>query len=160
MLGLKDAHEAEAGAALVALAGAEPFPASAAPVRAMARLAQRSVISVTTNVPGPRVPLFALGRRLREIIPEVPIGSTMPVGVSIFTYCDRITFGVTGDAETVPDVDLLARAIADDLAELAARARHGKSGPTVGGPGGDLADAVPGRLRARVTRPRRAARAR
>jgi hypothetical protein len=67
---------------------------------------------------------------------------------------------VTGDAETVPDVDLLGRAIADDLAELAARARHGKPGRTVGGPGGDLADAVPGRRRAGVTRPRRAARAR
>jgi hypothetical protein len=90
----------------------------------------------------------------------VPIGSTMRVGVSIFTYCDRITFGVTGDAETVPDVDLLGRAIADDLAELAARARHGKPDPTVGGPGGDLADAVPGLRRAGVTRPRRAARAR
>jgi len=84
----------------------------------------------------------------------VPIGSTMRVGVSIFT------FGVTGDAETVPDFDLLGRAIADDLAELAARARHGNPGPTVGGPGGDLADAVPGLRRAGVTRPRRAARAR
>jgi diacylglycerol O-acyltransferase len=160
LLGLKDAHEAEAGAALVELAGAEPFPASAVPVRAMARLAQRSVVSVTTDVPGPRAPLFMLGRRLREIVPYVPIGSTMRIGVSIFTYCDRITFGVTGDAETVPDVDVLARAIADDLAELAAQARRGNPDPLDGGPGGGRTDAVPSAQRARVTRPRRAAPAR
>ncbi len=120
--GLKDAHEAEAGAALVALAGIEPFPAAALPVRALARLAQHSVVSVATNVPGPRAPLYALGRRVREIVPYVPIGSTMRTGVSIFTYCDRIAFGVTGDADAAADVEVLARGIADALAELAALA--------------------------------------
>lgn len=120
--GLKDAHEAEAGAAMAAIAGAEPFPVSALPVRALARIPQYSVVSVATNVPGPRVPLYALGRRLREIIPYVPIGSTMRTGVSIFTYCDRITFGVTGDAAAAADVEVLARGIADTLAELAAQA--------------------------------------
>jgi diacylglycerol O-acyltransferase / wax synthase len=120
---LKAAHEAEAGAALVALAGVGPFPTSALPVRTAARLAQRAVVSVATNVPGPRMPLYALGRRLREIIPYVPIGSTLRTGVSIFTYCDRLTFGVTGDAVTAADVDVLAAGIADGLSELAAAAR-------------------------------------
>jgi diacylglycerol O-acyltransferase len=70
---LKAEHEAEAGAVLVAIAGYEPFPAVAAPVRIAARLPQRSVVTVTTNVPGPREPLYALGRRLVEMIPYVPI---------------------------------------------------------------------------------------
>ena len=87
----------------MSLAALEPFPAAAVPVRAAARFAQRWVVSVVTNVPGPRKPLYALGRRLREIVPYVPIGSTMRTGVSIFTYCDKVTFGVTGDRAAAAD---------------------------------------------------------
>jgi diacylglycerol O-acyltransferase len=120
MAELKESHEAEAGAALVALGGVEPFPLTALPVRLAARLAQRSVVSVATNVPGPRETLYALGRKLREIVPYVPIGSSMRTGVAIFTYGDRVTFGVTGDYSSAPDVEVLAAGVADGLAELVA----------------------------------------
>ena len=72
---LKAQHEAEAGAAVTALAEIEPFPLVAAPVRLAAHLPQRSIVTVTTNVPGPRTPLYGLGRRVVEIIPYRP-GST------------------------------------------------------------------------------------
>jgi diacylglycerol O-acyltransferase len=120
---LKETHEAEVGAAMVALAATEPFAAVAAPVRMMARLPQRSVVTVTTNVPGPRVPLYLLGRRLREIIPYVPIASNLRIGVAILSYRDRIAFGVTGDYDTSADVGVLARAIESGLHDLAALAR-------------------------------------
>ena len=40
---------------------------------------------LAARVPGPRKPLYALGRRLREIVLYV---STVCTGVSMFTYCD------------------------------------------------------------------------
>ncbi len=126
---LKDAHEAETGAALVALAASEPFPAVASPVRMLARLPQRSVVTVTTNVPGPRVPLYLLGRELREIVPYVPIASNLRIGVAIFSYRDRIAFGVTGDYDSSADVEVLARGIESGLRDLAALARAASDGP-------------------------------
>ncbi|MCZ2860618.1 WS/DGAT/MGAT family O-acyltransferase [Blastococcus sp. VKM Ac-2987] len=118
----KAEHEADAGAVLVQLARQEPFLAAALPVRWAARLPQRSVVTVTTNVPGPRTPLYALGRRLLEIIPYVPIGSTMRTGVAIFSYCGQVTFGVTGDRDAAADVWALAQGIEAGLGELRAAA--------------------------------------
>lgn len=115
---LKDSKEAEAGAALTALAQQEPFPLPAELVRLAAHLPQRSIITVTTNVPGPREPLYALGRQLVEIVPYVPIASTLRTGVSIFTYRGQITFGITGDYDTAADITVLARGIEEAMAEL------------------------------------------
>jgi len=122
---LKQDREAEAGVALTSIAALEPFPLVAGSFRWLATLPQRSVVTVTTNVPGPRKPLYALGRPVVEIIPYVPIASTARIGVSIFSYLDRIAFGVTGDCDAAPDVDVLARGIADGLAELVAATTAG-----------------------------------
>jgi diacylglycerol O-acyltransferase len=120
---LKTTHEADAGATMVRLAALQPFPAVAATVRTMSRLPQRSIVTVATNVPGPREQLYALGRPLREIIPYVPIASTVRTGVSIMTYRDAVVFGVTGDYDSAEDVQLLADAIAAGLREIARIAR-------------------------------------
>jgi diacylglycerol O-acyltransferase / wax synthase len=120
---LKAVHEAEAGATVTGLAALGPFPVVATQVRLAAHLPQRSVVTTATDVPGPRVPLYALGRRLLEIIPYVPIASTVRTGVAILSYCDRLAIGVTGDYGSVPDVEILARGIEDELAALTAAAR-------------------------------------
>ena len=36
-------------------------------IRLASHLPQRSIVTVTTNVPGPREPLYLLGRRIVEI---------------------------------------------------------------------------------------------
>ena len=115
---LKAEHEAEAGAAVLDLAAFEPFAAAAVPVRLAAHLPQRSVVTVTTNVPGPQQPLYALGRRLVEIVPYVPIASTLRFGVAIFSYCGQVTVGITGDYDGAADVWTLAAGIEEGLAEL------------------------------------------
>jgi diacylglycerol O-acyltransferase len=120
---LKASKEAQAGEAMTTLARYEPFPPIAWGMRMAARLPQRSIITVATNVPGPRHPLYLLGRRLVEILPYVPIATRLRTGVSIFTYCDQLTFGVTGDYDTAADADELARAITSGIAELVAAHR-------------------------------------
>jgi hypothetical protein len=37
-----------------------------------------------------------------ELIPYVPIATNLRSGVSIFSYCDQLTFGITGDYATTP----------------------------------------------------------
>jgi diacylglycerol O-acyltransferase len=124
--GLKEAREAMVGEALVGLGRYTPFPLTSRWVRLAFSLPQREIITVTTNVPGPRQPLYGMGRRLLEIIPYVPIASTVRTGISIFTYCGNVTFGVTGDFAANPDLDVLAHGIEHGTAELlkAAKRHH------------------------------------
>jgi diacylglycerol O-acyltransferase / wax synthase len=115
---LKASKEAVIGEALVALGGVSPYPLASWWVRAAFWLPQREIVTVTTNVPGPREPLFCMGRRLAEIIPYVPIASTVRTGISIFTYCGDVAFGITGDFAANPDLEVLARGIEQGMSEL------------------------------------------
>jgi diacylglycerol O-acyltransferase / wax synthase len=123
LLMLKASKEAEAGEAFTTLAEHEPFPPVSWGLRLAMRLPQRSVVTVTTNVPGPRRPLYCLGRRMLEIFPYVPIALRLRTGVSILSYCDQITFGVTSDFAsdfaTASDPGVLASAITAGIDELA-----------------------------------------
>jgi WS/DGAT/MGAT family acyltransferase len=116
--GLKESKEATVGEALVALGRITPFPLASLGVRLAYRLPQHEIVTVTTNVPGPRQPLYGMGRKLVEIVPYVPIATTLRTGVSIFTYCGNVTFGLTGDYASMPDIGVLARGIEDGMADL------------------------------------------
>ncbi|MBB5800641.1 WS/DGAT/MGAT family acyltransferase [Saccharothrix ecbatanensis] len=86
--------------------------------RTAMRLPQHLVQTITTNVPGPRFPLFMLGRRLTETYPYVPISGNMRISVGIFSYLDQITFGINADFDSVPDVQLLSDGIRAGFDEL------------------------------------------
>jgi hypothetical protein len=81
---------------------------------------QRSMSTVTTNVPGPQFPLFCLGRRMTEYRPFVPIGPGLRVGTAILSYDGRLFFGVTGDLDATPEVDVVARGIVEGVDALLA----------------------------------------
>jgi diacylglycerol O-acyltransferase len=83
---------------------------------------QRSVTTVTTNVPGPQLPLYCLGREMVSYLPYVPIAEGVRVGTAIMSYNGRLAFGVTGDYDTAPDVDVLAEGILTGINELTALA--------------------------------------
>jgi diacylglycerol O-acyltransferase / wax synthase len=71
-----------------------------------------------------------MGRRLVELIPDVPIATTMRTGVSIFSYCGQVTFGITADYASTPDIGVLASGIEDGIAELLKAARPPKTKAT------------------------------
>jgi diacylglycerol O-acyltransferase len=120
MAALKASNESTAGEAFVSMRQYTPFALASMFVRLAFSIPQREIVTVTTSVPGPQQPLYGLGRRLVEIIPYVPIATTLRTGVSIFTYCGQVTFGVTGDYTTTPDIGVLASGIEDGIAELLA----------------------------------------
>jgi diacylglycerol O-acyltransferase / wax synthase len=114
---LKAAGEAAAGEAAVSLASHLPYQLASL-TRLGYRIPQRKLVTVTTNVPGPRQTLYCLGRPLVEILPYVPLASTIRFGVAIFSYRDQVTFGITGDYDSSPDLDVLAHGIEDGAAAL------------------------------------------
>jgi len=91
-------------------------------IRSMHRFGQQSLNTVTTNVPGPQVPLYCLGRLMKEYRPFVPISHGLRVGTAILSYNGRLFFGVTGDFRATPDVHVLADAAASSVTELHDRA--------------------------------------
>lgn len=119
---VKASGQAESVATLTALADRGPYPLYSAAFRRAARLQQHTVVTVATNVPGPRHPLYALGRPMLELVPYVPIASSARTGVALLTYAGQVSFGVTGDDDSAADVDVLAQGIAAGLAELVALA--------------------------------------
>ena len=118
MTGLKESKQAVAGEVLTSLTGFAPPELLALGTRVFARFPQRNVNTVTTNVPGPQYPLYAAGRRMLEAFPYVPLAGSVRVGVAIFSYNGLLNFGVTGDLDTAPDVDVLAAGIEAGMADL------------------------------------------
>jgi diacylglycerol O-acyltransferase / wax synthase len=127
---LKTAREAVVGEALIGLGRYTPFPLTSRGVRILFGLPQREIVTVTTNVPGPQQPLYGMGRRLLEIIPYVPIATTLRTGICIFSYCGNVTFGVTGDFTANPDLDVLAHGIEHGITELVKAAKHHRRSAT------------------------------
>ena len=70
---------------------------------------------VISNVPGPRTPLYFAGARVLANYPVSTIVDGMALNITLFSYLDKLQIGVTADPELVPDVDLLARALVNEL---------------------------------------------
>ena len=59
-----------------------------------------------------------------EYRPFVPISHGVRVSTAILSYNGHLAFGITGDYDTAPDVDVLARGIEDGVAELVKLSHH------------------------------------
>ncbi|MDO8363439.1 MAG: wax ester/triacylglycerol synthase family O-acyltransferase [Actinomycetota bacterium] len=122
MAGLKDSHQAVAGSVLVNMAGFAPPMLLSLGLRTavgvMRRLPQRSVNTVTTNVPGPQFPLYACGHEMLAYYPFVPLSQGVRVGVAILSYNGQVAFGVTADWDTVPDIGVLVEGIEAGVRQL------------------------------------------
>ncbi|MFZ2172978.1 MAG: wax ester/triacylglycerol synthase family O-acyltransferase [Rhodococcus sp. (in: high G+C Gram-positive bacteria)] len=119
----KAGREAEGGKAFTTLAEYGPFMPLAWAVRLAMRYPQHSVVAVTTNVPGPREPRHVLGREVLDVYPYVPIALRLRIGIAILSYNDRLSFGLTGDYDSTPDLPELAAAIRQGVASLLTSAR-------------------------------------
>jgi diacylglycerol O-acyltransferase / wax synthase len=122
MAHLKASHEAEAGEVITSLAGFAPEALLSLGGHLGTRTPQRSVNTVTTNVPGPQTPLYLAGRRVLESFPYVPLGGHVRVGVAVYSYDGALGFGVTGDEDSTPDIGVLCAGIERGMGALVAAA--------------------------------------
>jgi diacylglycerol O-acyltransferase / wax synthase len=126
MTRLKSSHISEAGESVTTIGNLAPpmvvGPVSRLAIRSMQRFGQRSLNTVTTNVPGPQFPLYCLGHEMLQYRPFVPISHGLRVGTAILSYNGVLNFGVTGDYSSMPDVGVLAAAVPAEIEELHDRA--------------------------------------
>jgi diacylglycerol O-acyltransferase / wax synthase len=115
---LKRSGQALAGSALTQMSGLAAPPLVALGARALARLPQHRLQTVTTNIPGPQQPQYLCGRRMLEIFPYVPLALDVRIGVAICSYDGTLGFGITGDGKHATDILTLADGIEHELAHL------------------------------------------
>jgi WS/DGAT/MGAT family acyltransferase len=115
---LKSSSAATGAEAMIDLAGLAPPVLHAALARSL--YATRLFNVTITNVPGPQIPLYSFGARLREVHPVVPLAAAHSVGIAIFSYDGLVTFGVIADSESTPDIEVLTDGIEQGIDELLA----------------------------------------
>jgi diacylglycerol O-acyltransferase len=91
-------------------------------VRAALQAGQMWCQTVTTNVPGPRIPLFVLGKRMTSATAYVPIAGGTRCSIGIFSYLNTMTFGINADFDGYPDIDVLSGGIRGGIEQLLALA--------------------------------------
>jgi WS/DGAT/MGAT family acyltransferase len=120
MKGLKESGQAVGAQALTSLADFAPPTIMSQAARLQAR--QRFFNLVVTNVPGPQIPLYLLGRQMIRFYPVVPLAHHQALGIAIMSYDGRLAFGLLGDYDAMGDLEALAddlRAAIDELADAA-----------------------------------------
>jgi len=117
MAGLKESKQAVGADFWVKLSEYAPPTVLSLAGRAAFGL-QRMVNVIVTNVPGPQAPLYLHGGQMLEAFPCVPIAGTASIGVAVLSYNGQLDFGLVGDWDIVPDLDVLARGIEEGLREL------------------------------------------
>lgn len=120
MDGIKQSKQAVAGDVLASLTGFAPPLLLALGSRLVTRSPRLNMHTATTNVPGPQQPVQTLGRRMLASYPFVPVVGSIRIVVAIFSYDGGLYFGVTGDADGAPDVDVLTGAITSGMNDLLA----------------------------------------
>jgi WS/DGAT/MGAT family acyltransferase len=133
MDGVKESKQAVAGDVLVSMTGFAPPMLLALGSRLMGRMPQLGLHTGVTNVPGPQQPVQTLGRRLLESFPFVPVLGPARVVVAIFSYDGGLYFGVTGDLDSAPDIEVLTAGVESGMAELLALV-DSTAGPAPGAP--------------------------
>ena len=80
-----------------------------------------------TNIPGPQLPLYLLGRELRDLFPIAFLPDHHALAIAIMSYNGALDYGLLGDYDALADIDVIVRGLEESRDELLAAAR-GKRG--------------------------------
>ena len=77
---------------------------------------------IVTNVPGPQMPLYVLGKELEEVYPVAFLPQNHCLAVAIMSYNGKVGFGLLADYDCVEDIEVISAGLSESLAELEAAA--------------------------------------
>jgi WS/DGAT/MGAT family acyltransferase len=77
---------------------------------------------IVTNVPGPQLPLYVLGRELEEVYPVAFLPQNHSLAVAIMSYNGKVGFGLLADYDRMEDIEVVSDGLEESLAELEAAA--------------------------------------
>ena len=126
MNGLKESKQAVGAATLVAVNNLAPPTILAQASRL--NFSTRLFNLIVTNIPGPQVPLYLLGRKLEDLFPVAFLPENHGLAIAIMSYNGGIDYGLLGDYDALPDIEVVAEGIDNALQELLAIARGDEAG--------------------------------
>jgi diacylglycerol O-acyltransferase / wax synthase len=83
---------------------------------------------IVTNVPGPQIPLYVLGRELEDAFPVAFLPENHALAIAIMSYNGGIDFGLLADYDSMEDVVLIADGLSQSLNELLEAAQTVEAG--------------------------------
>ena len=114
------------------------LPPMVLPITSRLNASTRLFSVMVTNIPGPQMPLYVLGRKLVEVVPIALLHPEHPLAIAVTSYDGQLNVGILGDYDAMRDIDVVAGAISDGLAELVAmcapsiaRERRTRRAPTL-----------------------------
>jgi WS/DGAT/MGAT family acyltransferase len=113
---LKGGHEALGAKTILDVTSVAPPLLHAALARTL--YASRLFNITITNVPGPPMRLYGLGSELQQIYGLVPIFTDHALGVCIVSYGGGITFTISADRTSVPDLEVFRTGLEESMEEL------------------------------------------
>lgn len=79
---------------------------------------------LVTNVPGPQIPLYVLGRKLEKPYPVAFLAKNHGLAVGVMSYAGEVNIGLIGDFDAMPDIGVIRRGLNESLSELAEAANE------------------------------------
>jgi hypothetical protein len=73
---------------------------------------------IVTNVPGPQIPLYVLGRELQDVYPVAFLPEEHALAIAIMSYNGSVGFGLLADYDSMDDILVVSDGIEESLAEL------------------------------------------
>jgi WS/DGAT/MGAT family acyltransferase len=73
---------------------------------------------IVTNVPGPQLPLYVLGRELEDVYPVAFLPENHALAIAIMSYNGKVGFGLLADYDSMEDIEVVSDGINEALAEL------------------------------------------
>jgi diacylglycerol O-acyltransferase / wax synthase len=119
----KRRHQALAAATFLRLL--EPLPQALLATGAGFVHAQPFFNLIVTNVPGPPVPLYALGAKLLEAFPVLPLAGNQSLSVAALSYEGQLSLGVLSDPVSCPDAAVFCAGVRACHESLVERSQAG-----------------------------------
>jgi len=116
MQGLKESKQAVGADVLANLQ--EFAPPTLLAMGSRINFSTRLFNTIVTNVPGPQMPLYLLGREMVEMVPLGFLAEGHTVFFAIMSYNGRLDISLLGDREAMEDIDELAAGLERALNEL------------------------------------------
>ena len=122
MAGLKESKQA-LGAEVIA--GVQNFaPPTILAQASRLNFSTRLFNLIVTNVPGPQLPLYVLGREILDAYPVAFLPENHALAIAIMSYNGQMNFGLLSDFDAVPDLQSIGENIEEELATLVTLARE------------------------------------
>src|SRR6201994_4599173 len=133
MDGLKESKQAVGAATLAAVNNLAPPTILAQASRL--NFSTRLFNLIVTNIPGPQMPLYVLGRELVDLFPVAFLPEDHALAIAIMSYNGGLDYGLLGDFDAMPDIDVVAEGVDEGLQGVLQGAQRQTRTPGEGGNG-------------------------